>query len=128
MSTLGPPTTIRLPLELHARLAATAAARSISMGELIREQLNGSAPIYTAVDSIQRQLATLERSAGKPLSSAVKGRPANQPDLSTGSPVDPGVLLEILLVLRQLAPPQKLSAAHAEAERLGVTVWKGDAA
>jgi hypothetical protein len=116
------PTSIRLPPDVHAEISRVAAAKGITLGEELRQRVTSFSPISEAIDGLRHDLAAYQATQR---ASAHKAKATPQPDLFNASGADPGMLLEILLLLRDIGGPQRLRAAQAEVERQGLKVWKG---
>lgn len=116
--------TIRLSPEKHHELSALAYARGVTLAEVIRERIEISDPVFDALDRLQLDVALLKKGQGRGLDSA-------GPKDCSASALPPSdssaVLLEILLLLRGLSPPERLDRARAEMERQGIKFWQGKA-
>ncbi len=93
---------IRLPREVWERHSAAAQSLGMPLSVYLRRLLDERERTATALAEIQ---ASLARISG-----------ANLPAL-------PGILVEMLLILRQIAGPQRSGLAQKEAERQGLEVW-----
>jgi hypothetical protein len=102
------PVGIRLSTEVWTRHSAAAQALGVPLSVYLRERLDVQDSAATALAELQ---ATLERRAIAPAAS-------NEPAAS------PGVLVEVLLLLRQIAGPQRVGLAQKEVERRGLDLWK----
>ncbi len=98
--------TIRLSDEAWARYSAQAEARGIALSTFLRQRL-------------ERQDEYLDSEL------ALRARPTAAPEAIPAPPLPPSAHLEMLMVLRQIASPQKVEAARAEVRRLGFEpyVW-----
>lgn len=107
---LSDPIQIRLHTEQHLRYEASAARLGKPMATYLRECLETYENDHS-VSSLKREFLALrhmlEDWTDKPTSSAVE---------SSGYPL----LMEIVLLLRQLAKPEHVRIAQGELKRLGV--------
>lgn len=89
--------TIRLSAEKRSLYEIEAAHRKQSLGTYLRERLEKSEVL------------------------------SHQPSRNTTPPSshEQGVLLEILLLLRYIASPEKLNLVRGELKRLNIPTWKG---
>jgi hypothetical protein len=101
------PVGIRLSREAWARHSSAAQALGLPLSVYLRQRLDEKDSTAAALAALQ---LTLERRVAPP--------PGNEPSISLG------ILVELLLILRQLAGPQRTGLAHKEVERLGLEVWK----
>lgn len=129
---LSDPTSVRLPPDLHATLTQVAAREGTTLGELIRRLLEGHQPMLDGFETLRREVLAV---ATKSVAAATKAQSAGRADgISGGSAaratpaLDAAMAIEILLLLRSIAGPQRLLEVHAEVERRALTVWNGDAA
>ncbi len=99
--------TIRLSDEAWARYSAQAETRGVALSTLLRHRL-------------EQQDEYLDSEL------ALRARPTAAPEAPT-PPVPVSLHLEMLMVLRQIASPQKVAIARAEVQRLGLEpyVWPG---
>lgn len=90
--------TIRLSAEKRSLYEMEAAHQRQSLGTYLRERLEQSEVL------------------------------SHQPSGSTTStsPHDQGILLEILLILRYIASPEKLNLVRRNIKRLNIPTWQGD--
>lgn len=116
------PATIRLSAAKHHEWSALAYARGITLADLIRERLDLIDPLFESLQRLQQDVDWLKRGQGKPGEGtggrgiALEATPASESH---------AIQLEILLLLRGLAPPERRERARAEMERLGVQFWQG---
>ena len=106
---LATPITIRLPLDIDAQIRAAAGAAGKSVGVYIRDRLSSLAGIEEEMASIRH---TVERAA-------------TFADPGENGP--PAALIEVLILLRQMARPEELRKAFGEAKRQGIEPWSGPA-
>jgi hypothetical protein len=102
------PVGIRLSREVWARHSAAAQGLGLPLSVYLRQRLDAQDGTAAALAELQ---ATLNGRAAAPAAS-------NEPNIS------PGLLVELLLLLRQIAGPQRVGLAHKEVERRGLDVWK----
>ena len=88
--------TIRLSTEKRFLYESEAASRKQSLGTHLRERLEQSEAL------------------------------SHQSSKDTTSSQDQGLLLEILLLLRYTASPEKINLVRRELNRLNIPVWQGD--
>jgi hypothetical protein len=102
------PVGMRLARETWERHSAAAQLLGLPLGVYLRQRLEEQDRTATALaelrDSLERGVVAA-RSSAEPAGTR-------------------GLLVEMLLILRQLAGPQRAGIAHKEAERLGLQVWK----
>jgi hypothetical protein len=98
---------IRFAREVWARHSAAAQARGVPLGTYIRQLLDEHEQVATALAELR---ASLERSVGE------------KPEGSVPSTTQ-AALLEMLLLLRQMAGPQRAGLAVKEVERRGLEPW-----
>jgi hypothetical protein len=94
---LTEPVTIRLSTEKRFLYESEAASRNQSLRTYLRERLEQS-------ESLPHQLST---------------------NHSLSSSHDQGILLEILLLLRYTASPEKLNMVRKDLKRLNIPMWQG---
>jgi hypothetical protein len=113
---LGAPIQLRLSEEKKAQYEDEAASRGMGLVPYLRQRLEQG-------DAIAEQLAelrTLIADGFDRLESARTGAPA------TGSgAIDPGMMIEMLLLLRAVVGEGKLGVVHGELRRQGLPVWTG---
>lgn len=98
--------TIRLTDEAWARYSALAETRGVALSTFLRERLEQQDE-YLASEL------------------ALRARPAASPPATPPAPTVPAsVHLEMLLILRQIASPQKVDIARGELRRLGLESFK----
>lgn len=100
----------RLKPEVWARYSDLAQHRGQSLGAYMRERLE-------ELERLEAEVARLRQL----LESAVQ-RPATAAGLSQSVP--PGAFLEMLLLLRSMAGPQKCGMVQKEVERQGLEDWE----
>lgn len=98
------PINIRLSAEKRFLYETEAAYRGQSLGVYLRERLEKSETSSQDIQSIRELLE----------------------NLSPSSSHEQGILLEILLLLRCLAGPEKMLLVQKELKRLNIPVWQGD--
>jgi hypothetical protein len=100
---------VRLSSDVWTRYSAEAQARGVALGTYLRQRLEQQ-------DRLVAELAI--RAAAEQSASS------REPLESTGSTADSGTLVEVLLILRSLAGPQKSAVAQKEVERRGLSPWR----
>jgi hypothetical protein len=109
---LGEPIKLRLSAESQRQYEEVAAARGLPLATYLRDRLEHG-------DRVTEQLAELRLLVAEALTAR------NQEMPSSRLQPESGMLLEILLLLRQVVPAEKLSLAHGELRRQGITIWTG---
>ncbi len=102
---------LRLSNDVWARYSAQAQAQGVALGTYLRKRLEQ--PDHF----LDGELAALRRAVEQ---AAVASAPAR----GAASPFPPGTLVEVLLLLRSLAGPQKAAVAQKEVERRGLETWR----
>jgi hypothetical protein len=100
---------VRLSREAWNRYSAEAQAHRLGLATYVRQRLEQQ-------DRVVAELAL--RAAGE------LGVAEEEPSASTSPPTDSGTLVEVLLILRSIAGPQKSAVAQKEVERRGLASWK----
>lgn len=100
---------IRLSNDAWTRYSAEAQARGVALGTYLRQRLEEQ-------DRLVAELAI--RAA------AEQGASAREPPASSAAASDSGTIVEVLLLLRSLAGPQKSAVAQKEVERRGLASWR----
>jgi len=95
---------IRFEREVWARHSAAAQARGIPLGTYLRQLLDEHEQVAIALGELR---ASLERRVG-------------DKEENSGPPASQAAILEMLIILRQLAGPQRAGVAQAEVERQGL--------
>jgi hypothetical protein len=103
------PIHLRLSRAAWERYSGEAAILSKPLSTYLRERLEREDELLAELASIRRAVENL---AAAPRSSSGDGG------------ASPGLLLEVLLLCRSLAQPQRTETAQAELRRLGVDVWQ----
>ena len=103
---------VRLSESRWERYSAEASAAGVPLSTYIRQRLEREDGI---ADQIAELRCVVEHGAEARRSETCEPAPAA---------VDRAVSLESLLLLRQLATPQKTSIAQGELERRGITPWR----
>ena len=96
--------TIRLPPEQRLLYEAEAARRGQSLSTYLRERLEKGESSSPELQNLQDLLKNIPQSSSH----------------------DQGILLEILLLLRYIASPEKLNLVRRDLKRLNIPVWQGD--
>ena len=97
--------TIRLPPEQRLLYEAEAARRGQSLSTYLRERLEKSESSSPELQNLQDLLKNLSPSSASH---------------------DQGILLEMLLLLRYIASPEKLNLVRRDLKRLNIPIWQGD--
>jgi len=101
---------VRLRKDVWIRYSAAAQARGTPVATYLRERLEQQ-------DRLENELAALRRAVEHAATVPV-------PSAGSGSATSAGAVVEVLLLLRSLAGPQKASVAQKEVERRGLEVWR----
>lgn len=96
--------TIRLSAEKRHLYEAEAASRGQTLGVYLRERLEKSESSSHELQNLQELLK----------------------NISPSSSHDQGILLELLLLIRCIAGPEKLNLVRRELKRLNIPLWQGD--
>jgi len=107
------PICVRLSDETRRRYEIASAARGISLSQYLRERLENEDYIAEQISDLR--LILLDDRAYQQEVDAESLR------VETWS-----VLLELLLLTRQNAPPEQLRVVHNELSRLGMQAWAGN--
>ncbi len=102
---------VRLRSDVWARYSAEAQGHGMALGSYLRQRLEN--PVQ-----LEDELAALRRAVER-----VGAGEADAED-SPATRLQPGILVEMLLLLRALAGPQKAGLAQKEVERRGLEVWR----
>jgi hypothetical protein len=105
---LGEPIKLRLSVEKEVIYQAEAQARGKPLGTYLRERLE-------VQDDLAAELAALRR--------AIDRAPGRSD--GTAASADMGVMLELLLLVRSIAGPQKMQMVQQELQRIGLSIWDG---
>lgn len=119
---LGSPINIRLSLETEAIYERAARERGVPLRTYLRQKLEESesveeelSKLHLAIEQIQSAILRQER-----------GGTGGGGGSRSGNTGDPGLWLEVILLLRQIAQPHRVQLAHAEVRRVGLEVWGVD--
>jgi hypothetical protein len=99
---------VRLSTDAWTRYSAEAQARRVALATYLRQRLEHE----------DRLIAELAIRAAAEQDAAARDQPATD-----GPSTDSGTLVEVLLLLRSIAGPQKSAMVHKEVERLGLSSW-----
>jgi hypothetical protein len=137
---LGQPINIRLPIEKQQQYEKEAAIKNLPLRTYLRDRLCESDQLNESINSLKKEMGYLSAVVSQPKVQTSEGneqifqeilalkeqmkhnlnvQPQNLP-----SGKEMGVLLELLLLLRQIAQPQKVQVAQEELKRLGIEVWR----
>ncbi len=100
---------MRLSNDAWTRYSSEAQSRGVALGTYLRQRLEEQ-------DRLVAELAI--RAA------AEHGASSREATASSASAGDSGTLVEVLLLLRSLAGPQKSAIAQKEVERRGLSSWR----
>lgn len=100
---------VRLSSDAWTRYSGEAQARGVALGTYLRQRLEEQ-------DRLVAELAI--RAA------AEQGASNREPPASSDSATASGTLVELLLLLRSLAGPQRSAVAQKEVERRGLSSWR----
>lgn len=99
---------VRLSRDAWTRYSTDAQARGLALGTYLRQRLEEQ-------DRLVAELAiraVTEQAAGR-----------EQPTVAAAPAEQPGTLVEVLLLLRSIAGPQKSAMVQKEVERRGMPSW-----
>ncbi len=102
---------VRLSSEAWARYSAEAQAREMPLAAYLRLRVE-------KWDQLEAELTALRRAIER-IGTGGAGTKS-----SRGTELQPGVIVEVLLLLRTLAGPQRAGIAQKEVERRGLEVWR----
>lgn len=102
---------VRVSAKEQHDLDVEAAARQISVSDLVRERLHLAGRVEAALADLRREVA-----AGL---SAITAKRTGAPDTSANE----ALFIELVLLMRQIAGPQHSRAIAAELQRLGHRPW-----
>jgi len=136
---LGEPIHVRLPLEMQQNLEKEAAFKNQTLSQYLREKLKEAEDLHQHVSKIRREIEYLSmsfvgsksQSSGNNeelleemvgLKNQIEGLKNSSPSQSAVNN-DQGILLEILLLLRQIAQSERVQIAQKELSRLGIETW-----
>lgn len=103
---------LRLDASAHARHSAEAAIAKKPLATYLREFLERRNALEDRVAAIEHALADLAAATAPRYTQSAKAPTSDQ-----------AVTLEVLIVLRQLAGPQKADLAQKELKRRGIAPW-----
>ena len=101
---------VRVGRDLWTRFNVEAQALGVSLGTYVRRRLEEQDRFAANLDVLR---AAIERGAANA-----------PPQASALPPLLEGAIVELLLLLRQIAGPQKSLIAQKEVERRGLPTWK----
>ena len=100
----------RLENDVWARYATAAQTEGLTLATYLRRRLEQQ-------DRLESELASLRRA----VEHTTRG---GSPTAGSKGSIASGALVEILLLLRSLAGPQKAAVAQKEVERRGLETWR----
>ena len=101
---------VRVRRDLWTRFNVEAQALGVSLGTYVRRRLEEQDRLAENLDILR---AAVERGAVN-----------NPPQAAALPPLLEGAIVELLLLLRQIAGPQKAIIAQKEVERRGLSSWR----
>jgi hypothetical protein len=110
---------VRLSNDAWTRYSAEAQARRVALATFIRQRLEDQDRVVAEL-SVRAAAANSAAQRSEPCEAPRKSAPA-EPAASSWAP---GTLVEVLLLLRVLAGPQKTAMVQKEVERRGLASWK----
>lgn len=114
--------TFRINDETYLRLAAIAAEKGLSVGVYLRKRLEEEDEnLLNDIRLMQADLKDIINILGN-ISNQKSSVPSNMPQQNFS--VNENILLEILMILRELAQPGKLANAQAKVESTGNKIYK----
>lgn len=99
---------VRLSPDAFTRYSGEAHTRRVSLATYLRQR----------IEEQDRAVAELAIRAATEQSAVANDQPA-----ASDPPNDSGTVVEVLLLLRSIAGPQKSAMVRKEVERLGLTSW-----
>lgn len=106
---------IRMEPVVYDRFSMLAQEANKDLGPYLLERLLEVEQLDQRLEAMHRTLARIEAQGSGPATSSPHNQVAG----------NDGMLLEMLLLARQIAGPQKAKLAGAEVERNGLDVWQG---
>jgi hypothetical protein len=106
----GKPINIRLSFESEVRYEAEARARDLPLRTYLRQKLEENNDVAQEISELRLAIEN----------GIFQGQKSN----GINGAQDLSLLLEMILLLRQIAQPHKVQLAHAELRRLGFEVWE----
>jgi hypothetical protein len=104
---------VRLSEAEYQRYSSIAADKQLSLSTYLRERLDPQDSVSDQLEALRR---AIEDAAGR------RSVDRNAPTPPTTN--DQAALLELLLLLRQFAGPQKMDVAQKELKRRGIEPWR----
>lgn len=124
---LGNPIQIRLNTEKQAFYESEAARLGVPFAAYLRDRIEASVEAESRTGGMLADVASSIATLRAVVEGGTKKQAGAVPGAKNQSP-DDALLLEILLLLRAMAAPEKVKFAQAEVNRQGLKPWtpKGD--
>ncbi len=110
---LGNPVQIRLHSEKQKALEIQAARKGKALATYLREIVEGN-DLHAELTTMRMDLAALRNSAEANVAQNEKDHEVSEN----------AILLEVLLLLRSIAGPDRMSIVDGEMRRIGFEIWK----
>ncbi|KKO70264.1 hypothetical protein AAV32_17475 (plasmid) [Kerstersia gyiorum] len=115
---LGSPVQLRLSPDKRMIYEDEAARQGKALATYLRERLEAQDDEQARSAALRAELAN----GMAELRGIVERGGSSTPGDKTG---DPSILLELLILMRAVAGPDRIKMAHAELRRQGLSVWSG---
>lgn len=115
---LADPIQLRLSEQKKAEYEDEAARRGMGLGPYLRQRLEQG-------DQVAEQLAELRTLIEDGFARLDAGEAGGRAADSVAPAIDPGMLIEAVLLLRSVVGEAKLGVVHGELRRQGLPVWTG---
>lgn len=122
---LGNPIQIRLSPEKQFILEREAEAAGKPLGTFLREKLEGETDTRDELAALRRAVDA-DLGAIRDAVTSIQDRSAPTHAGTGPSRADNGLLLEIALLLRAIAGPERMKLVQTELRRLGFDVWQAN--
>lgn len=114
---LGSPINIRLSIASEAAYEAEARSRNLPLRTYLRQKLEKGDDITEEISRLRIAIEQISLSSQQSNGTSGESLASGGQNLS--------ILLEILLLLRQIAQPHRVQLAQQELRRLGFEIWEG---
>lgn len=115
---LGEPIKLRLNVAKQQQYEDEAAGRGLPLATYLRQRLEHG-------DQVAEQLAELRTLIEDGFARMDAGEAGGRAAGTASAGIDPGMLIEAVLLLRSVVGESKLGVVHGELRRQGLPVWTG---